>query len=116
MFVYEETVHGASTEEVDEAWKVVSKHISDDRGLDNVGIQLLAAEVGVALSRAEAKAAIREMDLNDDSRVTYDEFIAWWNSSGKSNVGRLLSSVINREHENKQYLPGVKLGSNVGLK
>ncbi len=101
---------------MNEAWKVVAKHISDDRGLDNVGIQLLAAEVGVALSRAEAKAAIREMDLNDDSRVTYDEFIAWWNSSGKSNVGRLLSSVINREHENKQYLPGVKLGSNVGLK
>ena len=154
MFVFEETVDGASTEEVNNAWKVVAKHISDERGLDNVGIQLLAAEVGVALSRAEAKAAIREMDLNDDSRVTYDEFLAWWNGSGKSNVGRLLSSVslvsgkarddpnrkrkeahetflararrrrcapptarvgqvINSQHENTQYLPGVKLGINV---
>ena len=54
MFVHEETVEGAGRPELMEAWKVVQPHLVDGE-MDTTALQLAAAEVGVAISRAEAE-------------------------------------------------------------
>jgi glycerol-3-phosphate dehydrogenase (NAD+) len=112
MFVHEETVEGAGRPELREAWKVVEPHLVDGR-MDTTALQLAAAEVGVAISKTEAEVAIGEMDQDESGWVSQQEFFEWWDDSGKSNIGRLLSSVINRQRENIKYLPGIKLGDNV---
>ena len=61
----------------------------------------------------EARDAVIEMDKDDSGTINSKEFFQWWDSSGKSNVGRLLTTVINGQHENSRYLPGIKLGDNV---
>jgi len=112
MYVLEERVSGAAKQELNEAWKVVTPHLRNG-AMDAIGIQLIAAEVGVAISRAEANDAVQEMDLDGNGRIDREEFFTWWENSGKSNIGRLLTSVINRQKENLKYLPGIKLGDNV---
>ena len=112
MYVREESVEGADRDELIQAWKVVKPHLQDGE-MDPVSLQLLAAEVGVALSAQEARDAVVEMDKDDSGTINRQEFFQWWDSSGKSNVGRLLTSVINRQRENTRYLPGIKLGDNV---
>ena len=112
MYVHEETIEGASRPELREAWKVVEPYLNDGQ-MDETALQLAAAEVGVAISRYEAEQAILEMDQDHSGRVSQHEFFEWWDTSGKSNIGRLLSSVINRQRENIKYLPGIKLGCNV---
>ena len=61
---------------------------------------LMDAVLGCALQ------AINEMDQDKSGWVSQREFFHWWDDTGKSNIGRLLSSVINRQRENIKYLPG----------
>jgi len=112
MFVHEETVSGAGSKEIHDAWKIVRPHLIDNE-MDATALQLLAAEVGVSISRAEAEEALLDMDSSKNGTVSREEFTSWWTSSGKNNIGRLLTSVINRQSENVKYLPGIKLGDNV---
>ena len=91
---------------------MITPHLRNGE-LDTVGLQLIAAEVGVAISAAEAKEALLEMDKDESLTIDRDEFFLWWEDTGKSNIGRLLTSVINRQRENVRYLPGIKLGDNV---
>jgi len=52
MYVHEETIGGADDAEISEAWKVVSPHLVNGE-MDATALQLLGAEVGVSISRAE---------------------------------------------------------------
>ena len=61
------------------------------------------------MTRNEATLAMTEMDYNNDNKATKDEFLRWWVDSGKSSIGRLLTSVINHQKKNPKYLPGVKV-------
>ncbi|GMI25848.1 hypothetical protein TeGR_g12845 [Tetraparma gracilis] len=117
MYVHDELVAGAGSDEVLAAWKTVQPFLSEDARqggvLDATSIQLIAAEVGVAVSRKEAQQALVEMDANQDGKADKEEFLQWWMDSGKSTVGRLLTSVINKAGQNTKYLPGISLGDNV---
>ena len=96
MYVHEETVSGADNEEIAEAWKIVTPHLVSGE-MDSVALQLLGAEVGVSISRSESLSALNDMDKDKSGTVSRSEFENWWHNSGKSNMGRLLTSVINRQ-------------------
>jgi len=39
--------------------------------------------LGYYLSDADSQAAIKKIDVNNDSKITYDEFSAWWNKEDR---------------------------------
>jgi len=80
MYVHDELVSGADTDEVKAAWNILSPYLSEESGevIDATAIQLLAAEVGVAMTRSEAMIAMKEMDYDKDNKATKEEFFRWW--------------------------------------
>ena len=71
--------------------------------LDKDEVALMAEQLGFKLTVDELNTAIKEMDLDGDGEVTFDEFVAWWNndeaeseiaSKLKDNIG-LSSSTLN---------------------
>ncbi|CAE7826392.1 GPD2 [Symbiodinium sp. CCMP2592] len=52
--------------------------------LTKAGISKAAAELGFPLSQAELQKAVNEMDTDRNGEVHFPEFLAWWNSSEKS--------------------------------
>jgi calmodulin len=39
---------------------------------------VMLEELGAELSAAEAKLGFRDIDTNDDGRIDFAEFVAWW--------------------------------------
>lgn len=66
--------------------KDVFDHIDvEQKGtLTKSGIAKAAAELGFPLSQAELQKAVSEMDTDKNGEVHFPEFLAWWNSSEKS--------------------------------
>eukprot|EP00913_Durusdinium_trenchii_P002165 g1997.t1 len=50
----------------------------------DAGIAKAAAELGFPLSQDELQKAVSEMDTDKNGEVHFPEFLAWWNSSEKS--------------------------------
>jgi len=50
--------------------------------MDEIGAA--ARQLGFQLKPHEIKAAAQEMDVNQDGRITFDEFAEWWNSESNN--------------------------------
>jgi glycerol-3-phosphate dehydrogenase len=77
------TLRAACTADVKDIFdKIDIKH----RGvLSKEGIGKAADELGFPLTGSELHQAMTEMDSNHREEVSFPEFLAWWNSSSKSN-------------------------------
>lgn len=54
--------------------------------LSKAGIDKAAVELGFPLTSSELQQAMNEMDADGNGQVHFPEFLAWWNSSKKSQV------------------------------
>lgn len=65
--------------------RAFDKYDADQSGyIDCAELQVLAAELGHALSSAELKKALRMLDYDGSGVVEKPEFIRWWSSLGEA--------------------------------
>ena len=80
---------------------VFDKVDADGSGeLDPAEIIELSARLGITLSQYELDTALREMDNDGDTAVTFDEFLAWWLSD--SAVANKMSVAAHGEKQKLQ--------------
>jgi hypothetical protein len=60
--------------------------VNDDGRLDWLEMRRLCGGLGLDLTEEEAKAAIANIDQNDDKFVEFGEFAEWWSSKMKNKV------------------------------
>lgn len=89
-------------ERIDEMESVMRKAFQafdkDGSGfIDKAELKLVSKECGRELDPAEVEECLRDLDINKDGKITFDEFTKWWLSGRQSRspwMRRILSSKL----------------------
>lgn len=61
------------------------EHFDKDKSgfIDRNELQLLADELGETLDDAELEAAMKEIDVSGDGKISFEEFYRWWTRTAR---------------------------------
>ena len=69
-----------------------------------------SADLGFAMSDEEVTAAMVRMDTNKDGSVSFDEFVAWWNSDDNDAMRNELNAKMGATPAKLEHATGVAFG------
>ena len=61
-------------------------------------------ELGFSMNESYVEDAMKDMDLDQDGEVTFDEFVGWWNCENESEITSKLKDTIGKSNQSAGLL------------